>query len=98
MDNINLQFKSSELIFNGILVNDYRDGNDNIGAHSDNEKGLNQGLILAISLGSSRKFRIRYKNGNKFGNENYMDVQTKHGQLLVIRSRCQRHRVRLNNL
>jgi alkylated DNA repair dioxygenase AlkB len=48
--------------FNGILVNKYIDGNDYIGAHSDDETGLDGIGVVAISYGSERIFRIRNKN------------------------------------
>jgi alkylated DNA repair dioxygenase AlkB len=48
--------------FNGILVNKYMDGNDYIGAHSDDETGLDGIGVVAISYGAERIFRIRNKN------------------------------------
>jgi alkylated DNA repair dioxygenase AlkB len=51
--------------FNGILVNKYMDGNDTIGAHSDDEKNLDTIGVVAISWGAIRKFRIRDKPTRK---------------------------------
>ena len=48
--------------FNGILVNKYIDGTDYIGAHSDDETGLDGIGVVAISYGSEIIFRIRNKN------------------------------------
>ena len=48
--------------FNGILVNKYMDGNDYIGAHCDDKRGLDGRGVVAISFGSERIFRIRDKN------------------------------------
>ena len=48
--------------FNGILVNKYMDGSDYIGAHSDDETGLDGIGVVAISYGSERIFRIRNKH------------------------------------
>jgi alkylated DNA repair dioxygenase AlkB len=48
--------------FNGILVNKYMDGSDYIGAHSDDETGLDGIGVVAISYGSERIFRIRDKH------------------------------------
>ncbi len=48
--------------FNGILVNKYMDGNDYIGAHSDDETGLDGIGVVAISYGAERIFRIRNKH------------------------------------
>jgi alkylated DNA repair dioxygenase AlkB len=48
--------------FNGILVNKYMDGTDYIGAHSDDETGLDGLGVVSISYGAERIFRIRNKN------------------------------------
>lgn len=45
--------------FNGLLFNLYVDGNDNIGAHRDNESNLSPVGVVALSLGAGRKFRVR---------------------------------------
>ena len=52
--------------FNGILVNHYCDGNQYIGAHSDDEKELGTNGVVSISYGSERKFRIREKKTKNF--------------------------------
>ena len=51
--------------FNGILVNYYKDGNDYISAHSDDEKDIDLTGVVAISVGAVRKFRIRNKKDRK---------------------------------
>ena len=46
--------------FNSCLVNLYRDGNDRMGLHRDNEACLGQDPIIAsLSLGASRRFILR---------------------------------------
>lgn len=51
--------------YNGILINKYGDGNDYIGKHSDDMKGLDDRVgVVAISYGAIRKFRIRNKSTN----------------------------------
>lgn len=47
--------------FNGILVNNYMDGSNYIGAHSDDETILDKIGVVSISYGAERKFRIRNK-------------------------------------
>ena len=47
--------------FNAILVNRYNNGTENIGAHSDDEKNLDKSGVVALSWGTTRKFRIRNK-------------------------------------
>jgi alkylated DNA repair dioxygenase AlkB len=67
--------------FNGVLVNHYVDGSDYIGAHSDDERGLGVGGIVAgLSFGAERKFRIRNKDSKKI----VMDIPTKEGSLIVM--------------
>ena len=61
LDVVNRMFPDAN--FNGILINTYQDGNDNIGKHSDNEKDLSAVGVVAISYGAVRKFRIRDKKG-----------------------------------
>lgn len=51
--------------FNGILVNEYLDGTNSIGAHSDDESGLGKNGVVGISVGATRKFRIRHKNSKQ---------------------------------
>lgn len=72
--------KSLHTDFNGILINRYNDGRDYLGPHSDDERGLARGSVVAgISLGASRTFRVRPKEG-----KGYTDVETKNGQLIVM--------------
>jgi len=73
--------------FNGILINEYIDGNDSIGAHSDDETGLSKNAgIVAISYGSTRKFRIRNKATKKIVKDIYM----KHGDILQMKGNFQK--------
>lgn len=70
--------------FNGILVNRYEDGSEYIGPHSDDERSLSNGTVAAISLGSSRTFRVRSKK-----DKTRIDLETKDGQLLVMSGKFQ---------
>lgn len=48
--------------FNSLLVNLYRDGNDTVSWHSDDEPGLGADPVIAsVSLGASREFLLRHK-------------------------------------
>ena len=52
--------------FNGCLINLYRNGNDKMGWHADNEKELNPNKpICSISLGASRDFYLKNCSTNK---------------------------------
>lgn len=48
--------------FNSVLLNLYRDGNDKVSWHSDDEKelGLNP-VIASVSIGAQRRFDIKHK-------------------------------------
>ena len=48
--------------FNSVLLNYYRDGQDSMGWHQDNEKVLgNEPTIASVSFGTSREFQLRHK-------------------------------------
>ncbi len=48
--------------FNSVLLNQYRNGNDSVAWHSDDEPELGKAPIIAsLSLGASRKFELRSK-------------------------------------
>jgi len=77
--------------FNGLLINWYKDGSDNNGAHSDNEKGLYNGMVAAVTLmnpGGTRNFYIRDKSQN---DKIILKVPTRHNQLLVMGGDFQKH-------
>lgn len=75
--------------FNGILINYYKDGTDYISAHADDERELSKGgIVAAISLGTSRTFRIRRKVKGSKGSI-VKDIRTQHGQLLVMEGNFQ---------
>lgn len=48
--------------FNSVLLNYYRDEKDGMGWHSDDEAELGaQPVIASLSLGASRRFKLRHK-------------------------------------
>lgn len=65
--------------FNAVLVNFYRDGNDAMGWHRDNEPEMDTRLIASISFGATRNFRLRHReDGTK------LDVPLASGDLLIM--------------
>ena len=77
---VNLSLGTS---FNGILVNSYINGEKYIGAHSDNESGLDKGgrnMVVSIAYGAVRTFRIRDKETKKI----VLDYPHTPGTLLVM--------------
>jgi len=52
--------KKESLKFNSVLLNWYRDGQDSMGWHSDNEKELGQNPVIAsLNFGATRRFLFR---------------------------------------
>lgn len=73
---------------NGVLLNYYRDGQDSMGWHSDDEAELGANpLIASLNLGGTRRFDLRRKGGNRI--EHSLPLQ--HGSLLVMRGPTQHH-------
>ena len=78
--------------FNGVLVNYYKDGNDHLGWHADNEiVNGPEPTIASISLGAERRFDFRH---NESGD--VVKVLLPHGSLLVmsgLSQSCWQHRI-----
>ncbi len=52
----------SGILFNSVLLNLYRDGNDSMGWHSDDEPALAKNpAIASVSFGARRTFQMRHK-------------------------------------
>ena len=49
-------------VFNGVLLNLYRDGRDGMGWHADNEPELgSEPVVASISFGAPRRFTLKHK-------------------------------------
>ncbi len=73
--------------FNGCLLNLYRNGEDCMGWHADNEKVLDSSKpIASISLGAQRDFLLK----NLMSLEKY-SFSLNNGDLLLMKTDCQRH-------
>jgi len=83
LSTVNILFNAQ---FNGILVNRYDDGNNYISLHSDDETGLDQAGVVAISYGSVRKFRIR----DKVTKAIVQDIPTIPGEIICMGGQFQR--------
>jgi alkylated DNA repair dioxygenase AlkB len=71
--------------FNSVLLNLYRDGQDSVGWHSDDEPELGEDPIIAsVSLGATRKFKLRHKKTKET-----KDWELQNGTLLVMGSGTQ---------
>lgn len=73
-------------LFNGVLANLYRDGEDCMHWHSDDETELGrQPLVAAISIGAERRFSLRHKSRAYPTHR----LQLGHGSLLLMGGDCQ---------
>ncbi len=72
--------------FTTALLNQYRDGQDSMGWHRDNEKELGQNpTIASVSFGSTRRFLFRHYCQADLKTE----VELMHGSLLIMSGTCQ---------
>ncbi|QSA99126.1 alpha-ketoglutarate-dependent dioxygenase AlkB [Methylococcus sp. EFPC2] len=72
--------------FNSVLGNLYRDGNDSMGWHADNEKELGDcPRIASLSLGAERVFQLRHRHGER------LEIRLKNGSLLLMGGSLQHH-------
>lgn len=78
----------SERTFNSVLANLYRNGNDAMGWHADDEPELGTNPVIAsVNFGAARKFRLRYKSDHR---QTYEVVLT-HGSLLIMKGTLQEY-------
>lgn len=74
--------------FNSLLANLYRDGNDAMGLHSDDEPELGRlPVIASLSLGGTRRFRLKHRETPVI----QCTLQLRHGDLLVMAGSTQRN-------
>jgi alkylated DNA repair dioxygenase AlkB len=79
---------NSDFTFNSVLCNYYRNGQDSMGFHADNEKelGLNP-VIASVNFGESRRFVFRRRDDKTIKHE----LVLTHGSLLVMSGAMQHH-------
>lgn len=77
----------SNVVFNSVLLNRYRSGNDSISWHTDAEKelGLNP-VIASVNFGATRKFQLRHIHTRE-----KLEIELTHGSLLVMKGQLQHY-------
>jgi alkylated DNA repair dioxygenase AlkB len=66
--------------FNSVLVNLYRDGQDSMGLHADDEPELGvEPIIASVSFGGERNFRLRHRQS-----KDLQQISLATGSLLVM--------------
>jgi alkylated DNA repair dioxygenase AlkB len=72
--------------FNSVLLNYYRDGNDSVAWHSDDETELGADPVIAsVSFGQMRRFDVR----NKTDHQKKHSVNLESGSLLLMKGNLQ---------
>lgn len=78
--------ESSGIKFNVCLANLYRDGNDSMGWHADDERELRERPVIAsLSLGAERLFHLKHKNNKTLKHK----TRLQHGSLLIMKGETQ---------
>lgn len=73
--------------YNAVLLNLYRDGNDYMGWHSDDERELDRkAAIASVSFGATRKFIMRRKDNH----QQRVEIDLNHGDCLIMAGETQR--------
>lgn len=74
--------------FNFVLINRYKDGNDHIGDHRDDEKELvPQSPIASVSFGACRDFIFRHRDSRSKNSVRKIEpvkLELEHGSLLMM--------------
>jgi alkylated DNA repair dioxygenase AlkB len=77
----------SKTIFNSVLLNLYRDGNDSISWHTDAEKELGTNPVIAsVNFGATRKFQLRH-----IISKEKIEIELNHGSLLIMQGELQHY-------
>jgi alkylated DNA repair dioxygenase AlkB len=75
--------------FNSVLINYYRNGQDSVAWHADDERELGEAPVIAsVSLGAERIFEMKEKNNSPA--KKYR-LPLRHGSLLVMGEKMQQH-------
>lgn len=73
--------------FNSVLVNLYRDGQDGVAWHADNEPELGSSPVIAsVSFGATRTFHLRHREINET-----VKIDLTSGSLLIMSGLSQSH-------
>lgn len=79
--------KETGATFNGVLLNYYRDGDDTVGWHADDEPELGPTpTIASVSLGATRDFCMKHNGGKQ-----KITFPLTHGSLLVMSGETQKN-------
>jgi alkylated DNA repair dioxygenase AlkB len=76
---------------NAVLGNLYRDGSDTVGWHSDDDYNATDPRVASVSIGATRRFRIRTKARPSDGSRRTSwTTELTHGSLLLMGPQAQK--------
>lgn len=80
--------QKSNTTFNSVLLNLYRNGNDSMGWHADDEKelGINP-IIASLNFGETRRFKLKHKTNKNLK----FEIDLENGSLLIMQGALQHH-------
>ena len=77
----------SNVNFNSVLLNYYRDGKDSVSWHQDNEPELGpKPIIASITFGATRTFKFRHINDKET-----IDLPLTNGSLVIMKGDTQKY-------
>lgn len=78
----------SDTHFNSLLANLYRDENDSVGWHADDEPELGENPVIAsLSLGETREFALKHRDHP----HQKVRLDLRNGDLLIMKGALQHH-------
>ncbi len=78
----------TETQFNSVLLNLYRNGQDSVSWHSDDEPELGQNpCIASLSFGATRRFQLKHKTDKT----QKVSIDLPHGSLLLMQGSIQKN-------
>ena len=81
----------SQTVFNSVLLNQYRDGNDSVDWHADDEPELGSNPVIgSVSFGGTRDFKFRNKDDKSGDTQTTKTVELRHGDVLLMSGETQR--------
>ena len=81
--------KTTKSNYTSVLLNQYRDGNDSVDWHSDDEKEIDEKFdIASVSFGMERDFQFKPKSGNNIKLKNLL---LENGSLIIMKPPFQQH-------
>lgn len=79
--------QTCKVAFNSVLANYYRNGQDSMGMHADNEPELGpEPIIASVSLGQARRFTFKHNLTKET-----QKIQLEPGSLLIMKGGTQQH-------